>query len=533
MLINDAIMRRELLGMFRSKKAFVCQFVFVALLSAVVYVAWPKEAHMVTAQAYIARRLFSIFALAQLALVCVLAPIPAAGAVAAEKERQTLDLLLSAPIPAKHIVIGKLLSSVLLLVLLLLSGLPVLSQCYRLGGVSPLEVVWLYLTLAAVAIAFAGVGITCSVFCQRTHSAIAISYLVVVPLAAVLLIVVGKAGMRFNAVFTAILVLNSLGLTAILLQQSCDRLGRGEFWRPPQPAGEEDPSLQQGLSLAPSRFPDMLLLPPRRVGFMPDGRNPIFDRETRYEIFGAGTLATRAIILGSFAIAMCMIGYWFQSQHVYIGYLMIFSAALAAASSSRCLTHEKERGTLALLGATPLSSRQVVMGKLMSVWRYVGVLAAFLLVPWVASSLAAGIVGVPRHLGLACAFLPFLFVAIASASAIGTFFSLLLPTTGASMVATYLTLILLYAGPVAASDVLAKFTHVAHDKLECVSFISPFAAIASIGRAMPSVSGGSGGDALSRYWFAPLGLHAALALVLIGLSIAGFERFYRRAADKT
>jgi len=537
MFVEDAIIRRELLSILRSRRAFVCQFVFVALLSVVVYVAWPKEAHMVTAQAYIARRLFSIFALAQLTLISVLAPIPAASAVTSEKEGQTLGLLLSTPVPRRRIVTGKLVSSALLLVLLMLSGLPVLGQCYRLGGVSPAEVVWLYVTLATISFAFSAVGLACSVFCQRTHTAIASSYLVVIPAAAVLLTVLVRSDMRFNATLTIILVLNALGLTAMLVQNSCDRLSRGEFWQPPKPAWEEDPEQQQGLTLDPSRFPDKLLMPRRRPGFMPDGINPVFDREMRYEIFGSGTLSTRVIILAAFGLVVCLIKYWFVQQYVYVGFLMIFSAFVASAGSSRCITSEKERKTLPLLGTTLLRPRQVILGKLLSACRYSGVLTLLLLVPLVASNLPVLLGGSRGALPMHALFLAFLCVNLAFTGALGTCFSLVLPNTSASMVATYLALIVCYAGPVVVCEILGRFTETGADALAWIGHVSPLVALKSISDSVPDAFAGryayGGKPELGLMWLVTLVGYLALAAALTALAIRGFGKTYCRAVDKT
>src|SRR2546427_357840 len=72
----------------------------------------------------------------------------AAGAIAEEKDRRTLDYLLASDLSNAEIVFGKLLSRLAYLALIMLTGLPFLSLLQLLGGVDPsLVVVGLVVTL--------------------------------------------------------------------------------------------------------------------------------------------------------------------------------------------------------------------------------------------------------------------------------------------------------------------------------------------------------------------------------------------------
>ena len=95
---ENPVLQRELLVNLRMKRAFVLLFLFVALLGAMVYYAWPQDEalDMVNPQASI--RLVGLFFLGQYVLASLMAPTFAAGAITGEKERKTYEMLLASPL---------------------------------------------------------------------------------------------------------------------------------------------------------------------------------------------------------------------------------------------------------------------------------------------------------------------------------------------------------------------------------------------------------------------------------------------------
>src|SRR5262249_17784186 len=84
-----------------------------------------------------ANSISSAFLAAQIITVYLLTPLFAAGAIAGERERGTLDHLLVTHLHDREIVLGKLASRLASLTLLVLTGLPVLGFLLFLGGVDP------------------------------------------------------------------------------------------------------------------------------------------------------------------------------------------------------------------------------------------------------------------------------------------------------------------------------------------------------------------------------------------------------------
>ena len=85
-------------------------------------------------------QLFVVLSQFQLLLVVFIVP-GLTGAAVGERDRQTLDLMLSTQVSSLWIVLGKLLASLSYVFLLMLAALPLFSLVFLFGGVSPGQVV--------------------------------------------------------------------------------------------------------------------------------------------------------------------------------------------------------------------------------------------------------------------------------------------------------------------------------------------------------------------------------------------------------
>jgi ABC-type transport system involved in multi-copper enzyme maturation permease subunit len=98
---------------------------------------------------------FRAFLLVQSAAVLLLTPALTAGAVAEERERRTLEFLLTTHLADREILLGKLGARLAGLAMVVLAGLPVLSLLELLGGVDPNLVL---ASFAATAVSLASLG---------------------------------------------------------------------------------------------------------------------------------------------------------------------------------------------------------------------------------------------------------------------------------------------------------------------------------------------------------------------------------------
>lgn len=126
--------------------------------------------------AEVGRNLFTFLAIAQFVIVVLLVPGLVGNAISGEKERQTMDLLTCTQLSPFGIISGKLMATLSTVVLLLFASLPLYGMVFLLGGVSPLEVLLLFLVILGVALLTGCWSLMFSAFMRRTVTAVVASY---------------------------------------------------------------------------------------------------------------------------------------------------------------------------------------------------------------------------------------------------------------------------------------------------------------------------------------------------------------------
>jgi ABC-type transport system involved in multi-copper enzyme maturation permease subunit len=119
---------------------------------------------------------FTRFTLVQFALIVLLTPGVTAGAIAEEKERRTLEFLLTTELSGYEIVLGKLVARIAYMLLLLLTGLPVLALLQLLGGVDPQLILGSFAASGITLLSFACLSIFNSVLASKPRTAIFATY---------------------------------------------------------------------------------------------------------------------------------------------------------------------------------------------------------------------------------------------------------------------------------------------------------------------------------------------------------------------
>ena len=107
--------------------------------------------------------------------VVFLAPSSTAGAISLEREKQTLELLAATPISSLAIVLGKLLSALVYVFLLIAASIPLTAVVFVFGGVAPEDVLRGYIVLIVTALGLGSFGLFCSSLVKRTQAATAIT----------------------------------------------------------------------------------------------------------------------------------------------------------------------------------------------------------------------------------------------------------------------------------------------------------------------------------------------------------------------
>ncbi|MBN2578550.1 MAG: ABC transporter permease subunit [Pirellulales bacterium] len=540
-LLENPVLQRELLVNLRRPRAFVLLFAYVALLGAVVLIAWPAgRLDLSGGPSVEAERLVGLFFLGQYALMSLMAPSFAAGAITGEKERQTYEMLLASPMRPQAIVMGKLLAALCHLGIMVFASLPIVMLCLPLGGISLYEVAATYIAMAASAMAFGMISIALSAFFTRTLASLVVSYLIILPL--VLLGILFYQGLTTAAAFRLILLTGfypagCLVVCFLLLQTVSRRL-----LYPPDVGAEAkevvDPDQEQenavGLVIRSDQFPDRLFAPAKRTSFMADGLNPVYDKEMRSELFGQGTLMLRLVIQLSIILALPLMMFfcyiYVQWIPLYVCYVVLFNILVGPVFSAGSVTNERERQTLELLLTTTLSPWQILWGKMFSSLRVSLVLTAFVawplllacvLPPWTYRNDMLTMLG----------FLAIIALSSLTTTTLAMFCSVLFRRTVTAMITSYLFLLLFYALPLAAYWIfkILPGQQAAAELVGRLTFTSPFAAAFSLPLSLGQQPGAVLADAVfPDSWPLFFGYLAFYGVLNLGLLLSIAELFNAR-----
>jgi hypothetical protein len=115
-------------------------------------------------------------------LVLVLAPAFTTGAISLEREKQSIDMLVTTPLSTLGMVIGKLFSALSYVFLLIVASLPLASLVFVFGGVGPEDLIRAYAFLFALAFGMGAIGLFVSALVKRTQTATVVTFVIVLVL---------------------------------------------------------------------------------------------------------------------------------------------------------------------------------------------------------------------------------------------------------------------------------------------------------------------------------------------------------------
>ncbi|PZD96239.1 ABC transporter permease [Paenibacillus sambharensis] len=122
------------------------------------------------------RIMFYFISMVQLGLIAFMAPGLTAGVVSGEREKQTLNLLLTTQQSSATIIISKLVSSLSFMLLITVATLPVYSIVFLFGGISPAQLGMVFLFYLFTMLAIGSLGIMFSTLFKRTMIAVIVTY---------------------------------------------------------------------------------------------------------------------------------------------------------------------------------------------------------------------------------------------------------------------------------------------------------------------------------------------------------------------
>ena len=197
----SALFAKESRWRMRGRRAFVIMTIYVAVLAVLVLFVYrgmydraqfestlvgglaPAEFVSGSLSLQIGQSVFTTILIVQTLLTIMLAPALTSGSISMEREKQTLELLITTPVSTLGMVIGKLISSLAFVFLLVLASVPLMSVVFVFGGIAPDDVVRAYVLLFAVTFGIGSIGLFMSALVKRTQIATALSYVAVFLLA--------------------------------------------------------------------------------------------------------------------------------------------------------------------------------------------------------------------------------------------------------------------------------------------------------------------------------------------------------------
>ena len=149
----------------------------VVLSSLVISMSAPSAS--LTELAKGASQTFALASMAQLALMCFLAPVFTAGAITQERDAQTFSILLVTPLSNAQIVFGSLISRLYFVIMLLIAGLPIFLTTMVYGGVTTSQVVQSFALSGSTAILTGAIAIFIAMIGVGTRRTIFSFYMVI------------------------------------------------------------------------------------------------------------------------------------------------------------------------------------------------------------------------------------------------------------------------------------------------------------------------------------------------------------------
>jgi ABC-type transport system involved in multi-copper enzyme maturation permease subunit len=254
----NPVLARELKERMRRRRSTVVLSVYLVVLCLVLWLLYlgfsvggDVDGPGALRIASLGRTAFQTLLFFMLLLVCFIVPGLCAGAVAGERERQTLVPLQVTLLTPRSILFGKLSASLAFVVFLILASLPFIGVSFVLGGVEAGEVVRGVGMVIVTAAVVGCLSLVCSSLMRRTQGATVLSY-------AMVLVLLGGTFVAFGA------------------QMLADQRGpagrmQAMMWANPLMATADVLSRQTGDNLIPTPFTELQNLIDERLDTNRDG----------------------------------------------------------------------------------------------------------------------------------------------------------------------------------------------------------------------------------------------------------------------
>lgn len=177
----NPVLNKEIKLRFRSFKSFLGVFFYLFALGGIAIsfilintvFSYSSTAIFRPEQS---RAMFMVLSFVQMALVLFMTPGLTSGVISGERERQTLNILLTTPQTSTSIILSKLFSSIAYLLLMMVASLPLYSIVFLFGGVSPSLLIQTFGLYFVTMLTIGSIGVFFSTVIRKTIVATIITY---------------------------------------------------------------------------------------------------------------------------------------------------------------------------------------------------------------------------------------------------------------------------------------------------------------------------------------------------------------------
>lgn len=180
MIMQNPIFKRESMVTARNFKFAFMLLIFNGILAVVALLNMYSTLSQINLTAEIQYTsfldLYMFVAILEFIMLLFFMPALTAGSISGEKEKRTLELMLTTNMTPTQIVIGKMMSSLSTMLLMVISSFPIFAMVFVYGGVTAKDVGTLLLCYIASAVFVGSIGICCSCILKKTTIAMIGAY---------------------------------------------------------------------------------------------------------------------------------------------------------------------------------------------------------------------------------------------------------------------------------------------------------------------------------------------------------------------
>ncbi len=178
----NPVLRKEAIVTMRSWKTYavLVLFVGIAALGAALYIRTAMYYnYTLSFDPSDMIWMYVLLAAVQMSLIVLTTPAIAASSISGERERQTLDLLLVTKMSPLSIVLGKLMSSLAYILLLVVATLPVFAMIFYFGAISIIQLIELFVFVLCSSCMIGSISVFFSCRFKKSITSIVFTYLVI------------------------------------------------------------------------------------------------------------------------------------------------------------------------------------------------------------------------------------------------------------------------------------------------------------------------------------------------------------------